>query len=294
MKVLKVLFAVAVAILMASCDSNKGKVSDIAKQFVEAVQDKDKVTIYELYPNARIYSNLQLTDNIANNDIDVEFNQEDSVYLAKLSDRQSLVFKVVTDSTSKEEKLVICDSYNILKLDSACYDLAAKTGAPVTKNSDMTNGEMFNNSSDFISYLSERYASAANGNIYFQDGRYSWRVGMVTFETPITNSGETAVKGEDYSIEYQFFTIDTDEKVGTYVEDGFDLAPSETQVVTFLKNDLYYYASNRNLYIKKGLNFKNASTATLLAKYGSFTGKEYEEFLKAKSEKKDDKEEPSK
>lgn len=296
MKTLKVLFALAIAVMMASCDSNKGKVSDIAKQFVEAVQNKDKVSIYDLYPNARTYSSLQLTDSIASDGVDVEFNKEDSVYLAKLNDKQTLVFKVETDSTSKEEKLVICDSYNILLLDSICYDLAAKTGAPVKKNSDMTNGELFSNDSEFIQYLSEQYSTAANGNLYFHDGRYSWQGGWypsVTISQPITNGGEMAINGEDYSIEFEFYTKDTGDRIGTSVLQGWDLAPNETTVLEIIKKELYYYAHNRNVTWTETINFKNASTATMLDRYGSFTGKEYEEFLKAQAENKDKKKEGS-
>lgn len=290
MKIFKFLIAAVAVVMLASCDSNKGKVSDMAKQFVEAVQNKDKVTIYELYPNSRAFSNLQLTDSIISKDIDVEYSKEDSVYMAKLNDNQALIVKVEKDSTTNEDKLVICDSYNVLKLDSACYDLAAKVGAPVKKNSDMLNGELFDNDSEFIAYLSEQYPSAANGNLYTDGGRYSWTGGWsptLTIMQPITNGGETAVKGEDYSVEFTFFARDTDQQVGTYVQNGWDLAAGETQVMTYFKNDLLYYKNN--LYWNINFNFKNASTATLLDKYGSFTGKEYEDFLKAQSEQKTEK-----
>lgn len=271
--------------LMASCDSSKDKVKEAALQFVSAVSSNDKVAVNDLYPNARVYPVLKLVDTIPSEDIEVEYVEADSVYVAQLNANQSLVFRF-----AGEDSLTIVDSYNVMKLDSTAYELAAMTSAPVKKQSDMTNGEMFSDGSDFIQFLAESKPNALNGNLAFYGGRYSWTGGWspsVTIESPIQNIGERAVEGKDYTIEFSFCTQDTGEHVGTDVSNGWDLAAGETQVIYLYKNNLYYYAKDRNLNWTVTFKFKNATNSTMLAKYGSFTGNEYGEFLKeqAKSKK---------
>lgn len=288
MKALKLSALFLIAILFASCDANKGKVSDLVKQYVQAINEKDKVALNELYPNSKNFSNLTPADTLTIDDISVEFDEKDSVYIAKINDKQSFIVKVVG-----EDDLQIRDSYGVLKLDTASYDLAAKTGAPVKKMSDMANGQMFSDDGSFVTYLAELYPNAANGNLYFSNGRYNWQGGWfpsVTIEAPITNGGDKEVKGEDYNVEFVFLNGETGERVGTEVMYGLDIAGGETQVMHISKKELYYYASNRILNWQTTFKFKNASTATMLSRYGSFTGKEYDEFEKAsKKDKKDSK-----
>ena len=284
MRKIKFVAFALLCVLFASCDQNKGKVKEVASQFISAVSSKDKVVINDLYPNAKTYSVLQVVDSINSESIEVEYNEKDSVYIAKLNDKQSLVFKV-----KGENEAIIMDSYGVLKLDSAAYELAAKTSAPVTKQSDMTNGELFSDEGDFIQYLAELYPSAANGNLYESNGRYNWQGGLypsVTCESPITNGGDIDVKGSDYSIEYRFQTKDTGERIGTETMEGVDIAGGETQDVHIYKRELYYYANQRNVTWTTTFKFKNASTATMLARYGSFTGKEYDEFVKQQTKAK--------
>lgn len=283
MRKIKFVAFALLCVLFASCDQNKGKVKDVASQFISAVSSKDKVVINDLYPNAKTYSVLQVVDSINSESIEVEYNEKDSVYIAKLNDKQSLVFKV-----KGENEAIITDSYGVLKLDSAAYELAAKTSAPVTKQSDMINGKLFSDEGDFISYLSEQYPNAANGNLYHSHGKYSWQGGWypnVTIEAPVTNGGNANIKGEDYSIEFIFTRSDTGERVGTEVVSGVDIAGTETYVFHIYKKELYYYANNRILGWSTTFKFKNASTSTMLAKYGSFTGKEYDEFVKVQAKK---------
>lgn len=271
-----------IALVLSSCDENVSKVEEAAKQFVEGVIAKDKVTIYEMYPNTRVYSNLLLPDSIKVDGIKVEFDKTDSVYVVKLNEKQSLICRI--DSSGVK----ICDSYNVLKLDSLSYDLAAKTGYPVKQLSDMTAGVTFSDEGDFIAYLEEKFPSAANGNLYQENGRYSWRGGWypsVQFDFPVTNKGENEVKGEDYSMECVFYNRETNERIGTSIEDGQDLAPGETKVFTIYKNELFNVAKNYGIYCNPVFKFKNASKAMLLDRYGSFTGKEYEEFVAQQKEK---------
>lgn len=281
MKQLKYFTLVLLSVLMASCDENKSKVKEVATQFVSAVVSKDKVVINEMYPNAKTYSVLQIVDSINSESVEVEFNEKDSIYIAKLNDKQSLVFKV-----KGENEAIITDSYGVLKLDSAAYELAAKTSAPVTKQSDMTNGKLFSDEGEFIQYLSERNPGAPYGNLYESNGSYSWSNGMVTIESTITNAGNTKILGEDYSFEYIFYTKDTGERVGTEIVEGVDIAGNETYVFNIYRSDLYYYAFYRNLTWQATFRSKNSSRSTMLAKYGSFTGKEYDEFVKQQTKSK--------
>lgn len=276
MKTLKLSALFLIAILFASCDANKSKVSELAKKYVQAVNEKDKITINELYPENKSFACLVGVDTIKAEKISVEYNKADSVYIAKLNEKQSLVFKSVG-----KENLQICDSYGILQLDSACYELAVKTGAPINKNSDITNGRMFSDDGDFILYLAEQFPSAINGNLYESNGRYSWQGGWfptVSFDFPITNGGNILVKGKDYTIEIIYTNRKTGERVGTSTEPGGTLAPGETHVFNVYKNELFKIASTDGLYAYVSFTFKNASTAVMLAKYASLTGKEYNEF----------------
>ena len=290
MKVFKKFFSLClIALVLSSCDENVSKVEEAAKQFIEGVIAKDKVTIYEMYPNTRVYSNLLLPDSIKVDGIKVEFDKTDSVYIVKLNEKQSLICRV----DSSEVK--ICDSYNVLKLDSLSYDLAAKTGYPVKQLSDMTAGKTFGDEGDFIAYLEEMLPSAANGNLYQENGRYSWTGGWypsVQFDFPVTNMGKNEVKGEDYNMECVFYNRETNERIGTSIANGLDLAPGETKIFTLFKNELFNVAKNYGIYCNPVFNFKNASKAMLLDRYGSFTGKEYEEFVA--QQKKGEKEETEK
>lgn len=291
---ISLLASLFVASVLTSCDANKSKVSDYAKQYAQAVNSKDKVVINEMYPNSKNYSCLIMPDTLSAENVEVEYVKEDSVYVAKLNDKQSLVVKV-----EGEDKLQICDSYGILKLDSASYDLAAKTGTPVTKTSDITNGKMFDNDGDFIKYLEEQYPTAAYGNLYLTNGRWNSRGGWypsVTIEQPITNGGDKNIKGEDYSVEFVFIDNSTNERIGTETVEGLDIAGGETQVIHIYKSELYRYANSDNKVLnwRTSLKFKNVSTATLLSRYGSFTGKEYDDFLKSQSKEKKDKKEVDK
>ena len=52
------------ALCFCACDSNKGKVEELAYQFVSAVNAKDKVSIYSIFPNAKNISNMTLPESI--------------------------------------------------------------------------------------------------------------------------------------------------------------------------------------------------------------------------------------
>lgn len=275
-----------IALVFSSCDENVSKVEEAAKQFVEGVIAKDKVTIYEMYPNTRVYSNLLLPDSIKVDGIKVEYDKSDSVYVVKLNEKQSLICRI--DSIGVK----IYDSYNVLKLDSLCYDLAANTGYPVKKLSDIAKGRAFSDDSDFIIFLSEKYPSAASGNLTAVARYYRWgrRFGnrYMEFDTQISNYGENPVKGEDYFVEISYYRRDTGTSISTTeIVQGVDLAPGESYVYITDHPTLYYYNSTDGPGISREqtIKFKNASTTKMLNTYCSFTGKEYEEFVAQQKEK---------
>lgn len=283
MKVIKMIAIAFMAIVLSSCDENVKKVEEVAKQFVEGVNTKDKVLIYEMYPNSRNFSNLQFPDTIKVEGLKVEFDETDSVYLAKLNDKQTLV--CIFDSAG----IKISDSYNVLKLDSACYDLAAKTGFPVKQMSDMTVGKMFSDEGDFMFFLQGKYPSVVFGNLSSTPSYYSWGRNngswFMIFESTVTNNSENPVKGEDYFVEISYFRGDTGTSLGsTDIEKGVDLAPGESFVYKTNHPAFFQYNPNNGsvgcgVTWRIDIKFKNASKAVMLSKYGSFTGKEYEEFL---------------
>ena len=70
-----------IAMLFVSCDSNKGKVEEQARLFVAAVNNKDKATIYDIYPEAKNIKNMSLPDSIVIGEISVE-KTDSSLYIA--------------------------------------------------------------------------------------------------------------------------------------------------------------------------------------------------------------------
>jgi hypothetical protein len=182
-----------------------------------------------------------------------------------------------------------------LKLDSLSYDLAAKTGYPVKQLSDIAKGRAFSDDSDFIIFLSEKYPSAASGNLTAVSGYYRWGRNngnwYMDFDTTISNYGENPVKGEDYFVEISYYRNDTGTRISTTdIEKGVDLAPGESYVYTTSHPELFNYnpkngSEGSGIFWRQTIKFKNASTTTMLNKYGSFTGKEYEEFVAQQKEK---------
>ena len=277
MKIMKLLGLCILCAGMVSCDANKSKVTDVAKEFMQALANNDKVTMYELYPSTRVYTNLVPIKGMADANIKVEV-ENDSIYIANLDTKKKLLMKISADG-----QISIIDSYNVLLLDSVSYELAAKTGVPANQLSDMTKGQLFLDHSDYMDLLADAYPLAMNGNLYEHNVRYSWHGGIypsVQFDTPVTNGGKSNVKGTDYSMEIAYFRKDTKERIGTSVEEGVDLASDETYVFTTWKSELYNYAFEYNLYCTISFHFKNMSQAAILAKYGTFSGEEYQIYKK--------------
>ena len=60
---------------LSSCDSNKSAVEDLTNQFIAAVKEGDKATVYDMYPAAKQYQDLLLPDSIEKGDLDIQKNR---------------------------------------------------------------------------------------------------------------------------------------------------------------------------------------------------------------------------
>ena len=262
------LSAIFACLFLVSCDANKGKVADMAEKFIKAVSEKDKVTVYQLYPALRNMDLLVFPTTLPD-DIDVEFDETDSVYVAKLGDEKSLIVEVYG-----EDKLQIIDSYKVFKLDSLTYELAAKVGAPVNSKSDMWNGKYFDDDSHFISWLGSN-----SGKILSTDNGYYWSNGRI--EERVTNHSKHSFGWDEYSIQYEFKNKKTGEIVGTHTVTGSSLAPGESYTESFRKEGLVYYASRKILTWGSGgkIVFKEKYQAHAYAKFGEFKGDEYDRHV---------------
>ena len=262
---------------IASCDANKAKVSDLAKQFVQAANDDDKVAIYDLYPVSRKFSVVQLSE-VESPSVKISYNKTDSVYIASLNDRQKLVIKLTDDGEAS-----IVDTYNVFKLDADAYALAAMTGVPANTLSDSDNEEMFKEGEDFMNFLTGKCPNALQGNLQIQNIRYVWQrssFSTLKYQCPATNHSKIGISGEDYTVELRFIRLDTQEVVGNYVEEGVDIAAGATYVFEIYTNELFNYVvyEGCNLHVNYYFRFKNIPAYTMLVRYGTFDGTEYETF----------------
>ena len=105
---------------LSSCDSNKSTVEDLTNQFVTALQNNDVATIYDLYPDAKLVSNMKLPRVIQLADIDVEKDNATGNYTATIRNprEQKLEFKVVGN-----DQWQIVDSYGLFNIDEQYSDL---------------------------------------------------------------------------------------------------------------------------------------------------------------------------
>lgn len=264
--------------LFSSCDKNIGKIEEIAENFVTSVNNNDKVSIYEINPLCRTYKHMNLPSSLSADDLHVEFNEEDSTYLAKYSDNQYLVFKV------DGEDAKIIDSYGILCLDSVCYELAAQLGVPVKQKSDLYNAKLFNeDDSRFLDWLKDVYKDAANGYLDVSDGRYTctfrdYDYPSLKISEKITNKGSKSVSGDDYVVEYTIEKARGKSVKLSHVNAGVDLMPGESSEISFYNDEAYYWAVARNLSWTSKIVLKKTIFEVLL-KYGKFKGDEYDRFI---------------
>ncbi|MBQ8968771.1 MAG: hypothetical protein IJ064_03430 [Bacteroidaceae bacterium] len=269
---------------MGSCDSNKGKSKELAEQFMVALNDGDKAGIYDLYPTAKAYANLEMVTEMATGDLKVEKDKETGLYTVSIENtrQQKLVFKA--DSLGQ---LSIVDSYGVLLLTSQCSELALQTGVPIKKLSDMEQAKLLDEQSLYITYLKEQNPAAVYGTLSELPGTYSWGRDASGFymrvNINIQNNGNQTVQGSDY---YLAVDIQRRSKAFGYSNiktcEGVDLAPGERHVFVINDPAMYKYANQRDVTWTCSINFRNATAVDALLKYCKFTGEEYGQFLEVK------------
>ena len=270
-------------VLFASCDSNKGKVEEMTKQFMAAVNGNDKASIYNLYPDAKEVSNMKLPQSIAEGEISVEKN-DSGKYIASIANarQQKFVFEV-----KGENEIVIEDSYSLLDMDSAAMELSIKTGIPMKKLTDRTLSGLINEEGKFIKYLERIYSKEISGGLVYEGGVYSWNTaygGSVSVTQPIRNTSDIAIKGNEYNIEFEFYSPNgTSSARKKIVEQGQDLEPNEATT-------LYGYllaCQSRDFNWNISFVYKNRTPLKTLLKYVKFSGDEYDKFTEEMAKSKD-------
>lgn len=276
-----------IAMLFVSCDSNKGKVEEQARLFVAAVNNKDKATIYDIYPEAKNIKNMSLPDSIVIGEISVE-KTDSSLYIASIANTrmQKLVFEV-----KGENAIVLKDTYSVLELDSAAMELAIQTGVPVKEISDLNISKLLDDGGDYLTHLKMVYSDQIKGGLVCEDGTYTWNrgygavPGSVTVHQSIRNAGDVPLKGSEYNIEFNFYCPNGTAAARKMVESGVDLEPNEATTLTVYPGSGYVRAcNNKDFSWNVSVTYKNLSPITTLLKYVKFTGKEYDEYIALKTD----------
>lgn len=274
------LLAIAMVATLISCDSKKNEIKNLAKQFVTALNEQDRVTVYEMFPAAKSLMEL-LPESLDVNRIKIALDDSTGNYIATLNaeTEQRLIFQ--TDSTGVYK---IADTYGVLGFDSINREFALKTGIPIKNISDRKFAELMNEDSLFMSSLIYKHFDEMHGNLSKVSGYWSWgrQAGafyLNVFQT-IKNNGDIPVKGEDYNVEFRLADYRENGVSTTKVIPGVDLAPGETIEMTTDAPAFYNAAYNKTLMVDVVIKFKNMSPQALMLKYAKLTGEEYQEYLK--------------
>lgn len=240
-----IFMAAAMIGVLTSCDSKKSEVKDLTKKFIESINQQDRVTVYDMYPNSKALMEL-LPEKLDAPSIKVTADDSTGNYVATFNAEtgQRLVFK--TDSAGAFK---ITDSYGVLKMDSINREFAIKTGIPLQETSDLKFADLMNEDSLFMSLLTIAHFEELQGNLVRERGYWTWgrNAGgyyLNIFQT-ITNNGETPVKGEDYNVEFRLADLGGNGIKTTKVVPGVDLAPSETTELMTSATPFYNAANNR-------------------------------------------------
>lgn len=278
------LIALMAVLGLSSCDSNKSAVEDLTKQFMEAVKTDDKATVYDMYPNAKLYKDLTLPDSIEKGEFDIQKNEKDTTYIVSIKNAKmsKLIFKSTDNKTFK-----IVNTFSVLQLDSVNNEIALKTGVPIKQMPDLELGKLMEIDSEYMSYLINQYASKLSLTLIQEPGNYAWRRDATGFHCvisqPVRNTGTSLVKGSDYSVEISIFRSSTGKMIGKKVHQGVDLASGESMVFTDDIPEFFSAANDRDLSTTVNIIGRNQdSVLESLLKKIEFTGKEYDDYLKAK------------
>ena len=284
MKKLFYLFiAVAMIGALASCDEKKSEVKDLAKKFVTALNEQDRLTVYDLYPASKQLLEL-LPENLETKGMSVEVDDSTGLYTVTFNSEleQRLIFKADSTGTFKIE-----DSYGVLKFDSISRVFAVKVGIPVKQFTDCEFADIIDENGLFMGSLEYKYFNELHGNLaketsYWICGRENGKWYARVFQT-IKNRGNLPVKGEDYNIE---FHISSSRNGVSTTKDvpGVDLAPGEIHEFMIDEPSFYKDMDDRRLNIEIVIRFKNMTKPAMLLKYAKLTGEEYQNYLKEMEE----------
>lgn len=265
-------------VTLTSCDKNKGKAKDLAKQFVWAYNEGDKAGVYEMYPSLKSYDYLRMGGQLSDG-LDVEKDKETGQYVITIDEQHGQRLVVEADSTGEVR---IVDSYGIMKLDSACSELALKTGVPQKKLSDITQANLFTPDGLYMKYLERTPAFTGNTCMFPSYGAYSWRTGAnayVKLNFSVSNYGKATIEGKDYYLEVQMTQASTNKTLSnTKTVDGVDIAPNERREFNVNADETFKYAIKRDLRYTVEVKYRSDSKITMFLKYAKFTGNEYEEY----------------
>lgn len=267
------------ALCFCACDSNKGKVEELANQFITAFNDGDKAAIYELLPTIKTCENLSVLGNIGQgNDISVVKEDSTGNYIATINEQkqQRLVFAV--DSVGDVQMV---DAYGVFRLDSIANELALKTGVPVKKISDLKLADLMNPQSDFINDLK---LTKNTDNLWARYGAYSWSRTSSGFDVSmnfnVSNNSAQTINGKDYYLYITPKQVSTGKVFNSKTVEGVDIAPNEVREFNVSEPYLYNYASQRDLSYTVEVKYRTESILSFLLNYSKFEGNEYEDFMK--------------
>lgn len=275
--------------LFCACDTNKGKVEEMANQFIEAINAKDKPSIYNFYPEANNISNMTLPDSIQRGNITVEKNDSND-YVVSIDNvrQQKLVFRVKGDN-----QIELKETYGILVLDSAAMELAIKTGVPLKNLPDLFVSKLLDLEGEYLDYLNDVYSYAIRGSLIYESG--TWNAtsaygGSVSVTQPIRNTGDVAIKGSEYNVEFTFYSPNgTSSGRQKIIHEGLDLEPNEATTLYLSPNSAYAKACFAHDFSWNiSFVYKNQSPISTLLKYVKFTGNEYNDYQKDRKEKSDE------
>ena len=278
MKVRNIFIIALIAVLgLSSCDPNKSKVEEMTNQFVTALQNNDVATIYDLYPDAKLVSNMKLPRVIQLADIDVEKDNATGNYTATIRNprEQKLEFKVVGN-----DQWQIVDSYGLFNIDEQYSDLAVKSGVPMKKLSDLALNSLFKEDSDFMKFFMKKFGQLTEMKLKRFDGVYNRQYSWVNIEQNIRNEGEFPVRGTNYDVVFHFTDNDGNSAPSTKTVSGVDLQPGETFTYNFQLEGYVMAAYNHALSWTVTFNQKGGNTLKDILKKAKFTGSEYTEFTK--------------
>lgn len=279
------IIALLAIFFLSSCDKKKSQVEEQTKAFVEAIKTKDVATIYDMYPDAKLLSNMKLPTSIQMADVDVVKDEATGDYTATIKNQreQKLVFKVMG-----EDEFKIFDSYNLLEIDKDYINLAVKSGVPLKALSDQKLKELLKEDSPFIAFIKEKFKGITDFKLSSYDGVYNKNpnINWVNIEQNIKNDGEFRVKGTDYNVSFHFVDMLGECAPSTKTIAGVDLEPGESFTYSFQLSGYEFSAYNRSLSWTVTFDQKRGGTMEDMLKKAKFTGTEYDEYIQNNKTKK--------